>query len=347
MSQIQIKSRGNQSIECARLIASFFVVFIHVPFPGGFGAAVRSVARFAVPMFFVISGYFSYQVSEDRLKARIWKMLWLNVAATPIYIYRWSMLDPGFQWVFPSCLLRLLPTKEQLAKWLVLSLNPYSEHLWYLAAMVICYLVYWLYIRFYGKAAVRYEPFYGLCAGLGLLQLVLGQLAPMLGMQIPYELCRNAFLPGLPLFGLGLFLRQYRQRILENYALTDKKLLLILVLGFALSFLRTVSLGEIELPFAMVVAVAALLLLLEGHPVIAAPKGVPAAWISKFGFLSTAIYILHQFVGTVYAQNWQLPLAAMLGEGELWLRPLLVLGLTLLAAIVCQQAAGLLKKRRK
>lgn len=347
MPQIQTKAFRNQPIECARMVAAFFVVFIHVPFPGAFGILVCSIGRFAVPMFFLISGYFSYQVSSERLASRVRKMLWLNVAATPLYIYRWSLLDPNFRWVFPGCILRLLPTKEQLVKWLVLDLNPYSEHLWYLTAIAVCYFTFWLYVRFFENGTVTYKPFYGICVCLGVIQFVLGGMASMLGVPIPYVLLRNGFFPGLSLFGLGLFLRQYRERIMVNYGLTDQKLTAVIILGIGYSLLRNISVGEIELSLGMVAAMAALMLLLENHSAAPVRSKIFAHCISKFGFLSTTIYIIHQFVGTVYQLHFQQLLTALLGAREAWIQPLIVLVISLAAAILCEQAGSLWKKMRK
>ncbi|MBO5998576.1 MAG: acyltransferase [Lachnospiraceae bacterium] len=42
----------------ARGAACIMVVFIHCMFPGRFGGAVQALARFAVPLFFAMSGYF-------------------------------------------------------------------------------------------------------------------------------------------------------------------------------------------------------------------------------------------------------------------------------------------------
>lgn len=46
----------NQSMDLAKLIASFFVVFLHVPFPGQIGQIIGCLARFAVPLFFILAG---------------------------------------------------------------------------------------------------------------------------------------------------------------------------------------------------------------------------------------------------------------------------------------------------
>ena len=56
------ENRGfrNYSLDALKLVASFFVVFIHVSFGGVFGEVIKALAGFAVPIFFLTSGYFSY-----------------------------------------------------------------------------------------------------------------------------------------------------------------------------------------------------------------------------------------------------------------------------------------------
>ena len=49
----------NGSMELLKFAAAFFVVWIHAPFPGKLGQLVSTLARFAVPMFFLFSGYFN------------------------------------------------------------------------------------------------------------------------------------------------------------------------------------------------------------------------------------------------------------------------------------------------
>lgn len=332
--QMQEKTGRNQSVECARLIASFFVVFVHCPFPGRIGKAVVCVGRFAVPMFFMISGYFSYQAGSKKLAVRVRRMLWLNLLATAVYVFKRYLLESNFQWGLAESVLELAPSGEQLLQWLILSFNPYSEHLWYLAAAWACYLVLWVYVTFFGEAEVRYQPLYGLCAGLFVLQFIFGEMAGVLGMSVPYVLYRNALLPGLPLFGLGLFLREYRERLVKNFELRDGKLLGIILMGMGYCFFWRFTVGEIDLPFGMILAVAALVLLLTAHPRVTAGGTMMEHCISKFGFLSAAVYILHQFFNIFY-HRMGMPWAALVfGRAEPFLRPVIVLGITLAASIL-------------
>ncbi|HIY19716.1 MAG TPA: acyltransferase family protein [Candidatus Blautia avistercoris] len=48
----------NSSIDSLKAVAAYFVIFIHFSFPEWFGEAADAAARTAVPVFFLVSGYF-------------------------------------------------------------------------------------------------------------------------------------------------------------------------------------------------------------------------------------------------------------------------------------------------
>lgn len=61
MSVLKVNNRQElEMLNIVKLVASYMVVFIHVSFPGQFGIDIVYLARFAVPFFFIVSGYFSY-----------------------------------------------------------------------------------------------------------------------------------------------------------------------------------------------------------------------------------------------------------------------------------------------
>lgn len=57
----------NDTLELIKLFASYMVVFIHVMFYGTVGEAMNALGRFAVPLFFLISGYYSFQNSTVKM----------------------------------------------------------------------------------------------------------------------------------------------------------------------------------------------------------------------------------------------------------------------------------------
>ena len=60
----------NETLYSIRFIACLLIILIHASFPGALGAIGTYTARFAVPFFFMVSGYFGYQVTREKLKQR-------------------------------------------------------------------------------------------------------------------------------------------------------------------------------------------------------------------------------------------------------------------------------------
>lgn len=54
----------NRTFDLFKWVAALFVLLLHVPFPGDVGGTVRMFARWAVPFFFMVSGYFTYGASH-------------------------------------------------------------------------------------------------------------------------------------------------------------------------------------------------------------------------------------------------------------------------------------------
>lgn len=332
MAQAKVGSARNQAIECARLAAAVFVVFIHSNFPGAFGETVNCAARFAVPLFFMISGYFSFGASKEKLAKRFWRILWLNIFASLLYMLHRFLTVSWTGAALAESVKAALPSLRQLVEWVVLNASPFVIHLWYLAAIGQCYLTIWVYVSFRGDR--DYRPLYMLCFCLYAIEFLLSEMAPVAGIEIPVELYRNGMLLGLPMFGLGLFLKEHGDRLRSTFHLTDRRLLAVMLLGLAFSLVERFKVGLIEAPAGMVAVASALLLLAAAHPKLSGGQKF-AACVSRFGFLSTAVYILHRMMIDIYDMFCRAHLELALGQAEPWLRPFAVLILTFAAALIC------------
>lgn len=299
MPNIQLKTERNQSMEVCKLIAAVFVVIIHVPFPGKLGGFTTCLARFAVPMFFAISGYFSFQADCEKLAGRIKRMFYLNVAATLLYAV-WgcckAVYYEGSAWMY----LRANLNTASVMKWLLLQVNPFGGHLWYLTAALIGYLVLWVYVRFSDGEKIHYQPLYIVSTALLGVCLACGELAAVVDVEVPYILYRNAWFFGLPMFSMGIFLREYQERIIAKFGLSARRLMGLFLVGMLVSVMQWRGVGVGELPVGMVLAVPALLLLMATHPHITGPSERLAKVVSTFGSMSTTIYVIHLLLSEVY-----------------------------------------------
>lgn len=70
-----------EGLDILKVISAFLVVCIHASFPGEFGKNVASLARVAVPIFFMITGFFFDSIIErHREKTQLKKVFWMFVA---------------------------------------------------------------------------------------------------------------------------------------------------------------------------------------------------------------------------------------------------------------------------
>lgn len=325
----------NWGLNFVKLAAACFVVFIHINFPGKFGEAMDCLGRFAVPLFFAVSGYYSYRIDSRKIRKRISRLMLLLVSATAIYVlwaaWQAKFIDgPGIR-----TMLREKITIENAARFIFLGDIPFAAHLWYLTAIVECYCFYWGYISFY-RTEPDYRWLYMFASVLYAIQLTLSLLAVAVSLQFDHILYRNAVLFGIPMFTMGLFLRQYRERLVTAFRITVPRGIIMIVVCAMLSLLQWFGFGRTEFPLATLPEVAVILLLVQTSERFAA---VPNKWIGRASdfaeSLSESVYIIHillikmvtgyteynAFATALYARKRLYPMAVLLGSvflGTVW-----------------------------
>lgn len=137
----------NYSLDALKLVASFFVVFIHVSFGGAFGEVIKALAGFAVPIFFLTSGYFSYNVIQhsdfNKIAKRIKSVLLIFVMAFVLYSILYIALN-GI-----NSFLSFFAIRDTYIKFVFFNNfeNTFFTPLWFLPALIYCYLVVLLLMR--------------------------------------------------------------------------------------------------------------------------------------------------------------------------------------------------------
>lgn len=80
----------NSSFDTARFFACFFIVAVHIGYYNDysqqFGEMFRALSRWALPFFFLISGYFIGIKDVDNYAKRINKLIWIFIVASVIFI---------------------------------------------------------------------------------------------------------------------------------------------------------------------------------------------------------------------------------------------------------------------
>ena len=218
------KGKKYASMYVLKAIGAFFVVCIHtkacVP-------ATEPLLRLAVPIFFMISGFFIYDAewtcAQKKLKKSLRKVFWLTVYANIFYYF-----------VFYLPLYPIPLNSFQDILQFIFFGKYFGSHLWYLTAYIEVVLLVLLAGRFKALNFLWGLTVVFLIGGilLGKYHILYDNVAPKL------ILSRNCLTIGLPFFGMGWLLRKYQSRIKLRYSV----LLLMTVALTVISYMEEYAL---------------------------------------------------------------------------------------------------------
>ena len=279
-----MSANKNQTLELFKLIASYMVVFIHVLFYGEFGIAIDALARFAVPLFFGVSGFYSYQASVQKIKKRFVSVFRLYLFSALLY----TLCDIA-KVIFDSTmttsqyLLSIFNT-DTLVRLFILNVPMSSTHLWYLLALIYMYGIFYLATKF----AIKERVMFVISFILLLLHLVLGEGLSIFGIQFNITLVRNFLLMGIPFFGIGMLVRKHKKKFetIPNYIS-----LICLVVGIVETLLSRKLFEKNELYVGSLFILFAIIVIFIKY----SQKKYPP-FLMVLANCSTYIYILHIFV---------------------------------------------------
>lgn len=220
-----------RSIDILKAVCAFLIVGIHIPFPVPIGNYFIVLARIAVPIFFIISGYFySDVVEQKREKLQIKKLFLLMVKANIIYLL-WNLAITVLNKMEVTTFICRTFSLQSILKFLLLNVSPLSGHLWFLGAIIYVHII----ILIADKRNARKLLYYSIILLLS-IDLILGKYSiVLLHREFPYSMVRNFLFVGLPYFCIGCLLRQCDFYIEK---LREEKLLLLIVLFSLTSILE-------------------------------------------------------------------------------------------------------------
>ncbi len=189
----------NDCLNVWKGIAAFAVVLIYCTLPGVPGEIIKGIARFAVPLFFLISGYFAYGREDAVLRRREIHILRLYVGAVAVY-YLWAAIRYFLsQRTFAQMGAELFPDGGRtVSDLLFFNRTAMAPHLWFMGALVYCYLFYRLLAR-----KCLEERAYLLIPVLLAANLLLGEGRGLTGIAVPVRWLRSFWLTGFPFFLWG------------------------------------------------------------------------------------------------------------------------------------------------
>lgn len=225
--------KRNYGLDFLKFICAFMVICIHKNFPGWIGSAILPITRIAVPIFFMITGYF-YSNTKKKCseKKQIVKIIRLCVEANALF-FIWNIFHSLIAGNSVTEYLYSLLNIKTWLKFVILNESPFSGHLWYL-----CAVLYVLVIIYYFEKRWDRKYLYPLIPLLLLTDLVFGKYSLLIWKRnFDYIYVRNFLFVGLPYFLLGDII--FRTKKKYNF-----KLLISLSIFFAITtLLERVVLG--------------------------------------------------------------------------------------------------------
>ena len=223
------KSR-NVYLDLFKIFLSFLVIAIHL---AGETYSHFPLYRLAVPMFFIISGYFNYSDDKEKLKAKsipfIKRTLHYVLFGFAFYIV-FDFIGCYIEGHGVGYYFTTLFYEDFLLEFLFLNrpITYTGAQLWFLIALFVISLVHYLLVRFdklhYYKIIIPacYAIYFFFAGYMYLLQ----------DTDMPIRYTRNAWFFGLPNFALGFTLAKY------NFNKKSWYKYVYLVLGVACFFLQ-------------------------------------------------------------------------------------------------------------
>ena len=208
----------NYSINALKFISILAVISIHcinVNETESHFKILLGLLRFAVPIFFLISGFYSYyednSKAQQKYKTRIIRLLKLIIVANLFYL----IVTPMNYSIFFNI--------KSILAWLILNLQLIKGHLWFLDALLYCYI----FVFILSKLKIDLKKFYFVIPLLLIINLILGEISSCVGNPIPFYYYRNFLFTGLPFFMIG-HLIHYKEKFIKNN-ISNKQILLLLV----------------------------------------------------------------------------------------------------------------------
>ena len=297
------KNAYNPYLDIVKFILANLVVCIHFVIPGCFGDAIDCLARVAVPFFFLISGYYSYNSEWEALWRRFIRNLLFLLGSSLLYCIWGVWKTVGLSGLNISSFIHDKINRTTAIDFLLFSINPFSNHLWFLHALTVSYLFLILVLFAIRKEKARCMVLVSLLVILLCTHIVLGTIIPALSIEsIPKQYYRNAWLFGIPVFLIGYSIHIWEAR--RHSAKKSNRLIqfIIVIVGLALGLFQWFIFGHAEMPVGILLATVFIFLFaLEQSAKTTDSKSYDKlVKISKIlGVASVWIYMIHKLVGEV------------------------------------------------
>lgn len=250
-------TKRNDFMNYLKGLACFGVVLFHVKLPNYMvDGIIQSVFRFAIPLFFMVSGYFCDTSDRDKLEKRLpakcKHILGISIIGC-VYYFIFNVMIAVFgdsHGSVEDVVERVTSVFEpqKLLEWVVFNQDPFINIMWFTFALLYCYFLLWVINHFdWYKKIFWCIPFL-----LG-VHMILANVLILFGIEVSKLYYRNFLLFGLPFLLLGVWLRRNQVQVLEK--ISTGTTIILMVAGPLLSIAEWFVFGRRELFFGSILFV--------------------------------------------------------------------------------------------
>lgn len=285
MSVTTIQKQRNSTFDVIKCIAAFLVICIHyAPRFNVFDAYFNAMCRIAVPLFYIISGYyFETILFSKKYNSYLIKIITLTSTSTVLYFAFCSILHyidgDLIAWI-TNCF-----SKKNLCKWILLNECPIVCHLWYLYALIYTII---LNILLSKLKVTKYLPY--IASSLLLLHCILN-------FKYSGIYLRNWLFLASPFFILGRHLYQNSEKIV-SLKVSSAIIILYLIISSILLYFEMTILPYRDFYFFIIPIVLLISLAAIRHPFLCSNS--LGAHIGRCH--STNIYLYHILIGRLFCR---------------------------------------------
>ncbi len=276
------KNKENILLNFTKGISCLGVVLIHVCFPGIIGEILKKIFSYAVPLFFMISGYYIYGQNIEVTKRRLKKIIKYFIYSFLIYLVFNIIKNYNQLLIWISQIFNL----KNIIKLIVFCTIDWAIPLWYLIAMIETY-VFW--IIFYEKINKgTYKMILPILFGLQIISVTICET-----LDLSWLLKINFITRALPWFMLGYSFAENESKIAK---ISMHSIILYIFIGTIIAILPTIINTRIKFECIGYILIAPSIFAIS----LKFPEIHINSIIEFIGKkLSLYIYVFHVLIGTV------------------------------------------------
>lgn len=348
------QNQRNSTLGFFELFAAIMIVFIHAAFPGVFGEViVKGMARFGVPLFFTISGFYLIKPNMTKeelrlkLKQRIIKTLILILFSFCIYFLLGIFVSLfGSNSTGIVDYLKTTFSIKNILKLLILNYPLTNVPSWFLIAMLYSYVI----IYIFANKFLKYKWIAYTLALMPLFWIIFRMSVGVANIEIAgYSLSSSVwyfswYANGLLFISLGIVLKRFEDKIKK---LNFNMILIAYFTSFVLMTLETYfshKLFGLSISYYLfnIVNVICIICIAVLKPDLFSKSKI----VNPKGNYTMFIYIFHPAIISVL--NFIIKKIGM-SENILvsWIAPIIVLILAVASAMIFNKILCIIKDRRK